>query len=169
VPQKPRCPVPVAVIAWLYITTAVHIVILPLLPFSMPSFSFGHIYPGSIGNLFYALNYLVLVVVGVSLLKLKPWAYHLTMGLNFFLFANGIGTVLHANYFSQMTSIIMDVNNSMHFATEFLFHPEYFLQMGLSMCLVVLMAAAILGILFYYRKRFLEAASVAASSLSLSE
>jgi hypothetical protein len=54
-------------------------------------------------------------------------------------------------------------------ATEFLFHPEYFLQMRLSMYLVVLMPAAILGILFYYRKRFLETASAAASSLSLSE
>jgi hypothetical protein len=36
VPQKRRCPVPVAVIAWLYTSTAAHIVILPFLPFSMP-------------------------------------------------------------------------------------------------------------------------------------
>ena len=169
VSQKPRSPVPVAVLAWLYITAAAHIVILPFLPFAMPIILFGHIFPGRIGTLFYALNCLVIAVVGVSLLKLKPWAYHLTMGLNFFWLASGIGPALHANYFSQMTSIITDVNNSLHLPPSSYSTPDYFLQMRLTMYLVVLMPAAILGILFYYRKRFLEAASAATSSLSLSE
>jgi hypothetical protein len=124
VPQKPRCPVPVAVLAGLYITAAAHIVILPFLPFSMPLILFGHLFQGNIGTLFYALNCLVLAVVGVSLLKLKPWAYHLTMGLNLFWFASGIGTILHPNYFSQMASIIHRSQQFHAFATEFLFRPE---------------------------------------------
>ena len=166
VPQKPRCPVPVAVLAWLYITTAAHIVILPFLPFSMPLILFGHLFPGRIGTLFYALNCLVLVVVGVSLLKLKPWSYHFVTGLHLFWLASGIGTVLHPNHSSQMTSIIRDINNSLHLPPSFYSTPDYLIQVRWSMYFAVLIPAVILGILFYYRKRFLEAAT---SSLTLSE
>src|SRR5216683_363897 len=62
VPQKPRCPVPVAILAWLNITAAPHIFILPFLPFSIPVFLFGHVFRGTIGNTLYVLICSLLLV-----------------------------------------------------------------------------------------------------------
>jgi hypothetical protein len=164
VPQRPRCPGPVAALAWLYITTAAQVVILPFLPFSIPLILFGHLFPGKIGTLFYVLNCLVLVVAGVGLLKLKPWSYHLTMGLHLLWFASAIGTVLHPNYSAQVASIITEINNAMHLPPSLHSTRDYLGQMRWSTYLAIFIPAVMLGVLVYYRPRFLEAASAAASA-----
>ena len=161
--QKPRPPVPVSILAWLYITAAAHIVILPFLPFSMPLILFGHFFSGTIGTLAYVFVCLISAVVGVGLLKLKPWSYPLTIGFQLFGLANGIVTVLHPNYQSQLASWLDRINNAMHLPPNPYYTPEYFLHLRWITYIGFLIPVAIVGMLFYYRERFLEAASAAAS------
>src|SRR5215467_12399379 len=54
-PAKPGPPVPISVLAWLYLTTAAHVVVFPFLPFSIPIILFGHLVSGKAGGFVYAL------------------------------------------------------------------------------------------------------------------
>jgi len=163
VPQKPRCPVPVAILAWLNITAAPHIFILPFLPFSIPVFLFGHVFRGTIGNTFYVLICSLLLVTGIGLLKLKPWSYPLAIGFQLFGIASTIVTVVDPNYPSRIAALLAEMNNAMHLPPNLYYNPDSLQSMHWFMYIGLLVPVAVLGILFYYRERFMEAASSAAS------
>ncbi len=153
-PQKPTCPLPVAVLAWLY----------TLLFFRAPIFIFGRLLHGSVGLTVLLLSSLAFFVAGIGLLKLKPWSYSLTMGLQLFWLASTVVTVLTPNYKSVMDSFMKEMQASLHLP-ETQFSPVNFAHnYGWTVVLGLLFAVAILGLLIYYRQRFLEAASRAAAS-----
>jgi hypothetical protein len=157
--QKPRPPIPVTVLAWLYITSAAHILILPFLPFSMPLILFGHLFSGRISSLAYVFICLVFAVSGIGLLKLKLWSYPLTIGLQLFFLASAIVTVLNPNYPSQVASLMDHVNSAMGLPAD-LYNPLNNLhQARWSMYAGLLIPFAMVAILIYYRRRFVEAAT----------
>lgn len=163
-PLKPRCPLPIAVLAWFYITSVVNLVFLPFIPFRVPIFIFGRVLPGNSGFIVLTLFCLATTACGVGLLKLKPWSYSLTIGLNVFGLANIVVSMLSPSYEAVMDSFSKQMQDSLHlpqtqFSTGNLMH-----QYGWALTLGLLVIGAILGLLVYYRPRFLEAASAAASS-----
>src|SRR5260370_27654750 len=85
--QKSRCPLPIAVLAWFYITSILNLLFLPFLPFHVPTFVFGRVLPGSAGAAVLMLSFLAFRVLDVGLLKLKPWGYSPPLGLHVFLLA----------------------------------------------------------------------------------
>ncbi len=162
-PQKPRPPLPIAILAWLNITAASHIFILPFLPFSIPVFLFGHVFRGTVGNTLYVLICSLLLVTGIGLLKLKPWSYPLAIGFQLFGIANTIVTVVDPNYLSRIAALLIEMNNAMHLPPNPYYNPDSLQSMQWLMYVGLLFPIALLAILFYYRERFMEAASSAAS------
>ena len=162
-PQKPACPLAISVLAWFYITSILNLLFLPFLPFRVPIFVFGRVLPGRVGLTVLILSFLAFFLAGIGLLKLKPWSYSLTLGLQLFWLASTVVTVLGPNYNSAMDSFMKEMQATLHLP-ETQFSPANFSHhYGWTVVLAFLIAGAILGLLVYYRPRFLEAASRAAS------
>ncbi|MHB8500379.1 MAG: hypothetical protein ACYDCG_10710 [Candidatus Acidiferrales bacterium] len=159
--QKPRPPVAITILAWFFITSAANIVILPFLPFRPPAMLFGHLFYGPAGTVILAVSCIFVAVVGIGLLKLKPWSFPLAIGLQLFWLASGIISLLNPNFDFRMNSMIGEMIGAMRlpdgvFAPlDFLHHMRLFMYIGL------LIPVAIVAMLFYCRERFLEAASAA--------
>jgi hypothetical protein len=163
-PQKPRCPLPIAVLAWFYITSILNFILLPLLPFRVPVLVFGRVLPGSTGVAVLLLSCLTLVVCGIGLLKLKPWSYSLTIGLQVFWLASTAVSLLSPNYDAVMKSFLRQMESSLQLPRT-QFSMGYFTHhYGWAVVLGFSFAGAILALLVYYRPRFLKAASAAVPS-----
>ncbi len=162
--QKSRCPLPVAVLAWFYITSILNLLFLPFLPFHVPTFVFGRVLSGSAGVTVLMLSSLAFAAAGVGLLKLKLWSYSLTLGLQVFWLASGAVSVLSPNYNAVMESFLKDMQSSLHLPESQFSPPNFMHHFGWASVLGLLFAGAILGLLVYYRTRFLEAAAATASS-----
>lgn len=163
-PQKPACPLPIAVLAWIYVASVLNLLFLPLLPFHVPLMVFGYVLPGSAGKIVLIITSLAFGIAGIGLLKLKSWSYSLTIGLQIFWLASGIVSALTPNYRAVMDSYMKEVQASFHLpetgASPFNFAQHY----GWMMAGGLVIAGAILGLLVYYRPRFLEASSRAAAA-----
>jgi hypothetical protein len=161
--QKPVCPLPIAVLAWFYITSVLNLLFLPLLPFHVPLFVFGYVLPGSAGKIVLIITSLAFAIAGIGLLKLKRWSYSLTMGLQLFWLVSAVVSVLTPNYSAVMDSYMKEMQASF-LLPETHSSPFNFAQhFGWILVASLLFAGAILGLLVYYRPRFLEAASRAAA------
>jgi hypothetical protein len=163
-PQKPRCPPPIAVLAWFYITSILNLLFLPLLKFHVPVLIFGWVLPGGIGLTVLILNCLALFLAGIGLLKLKPWSYSLTIGLQSFWLASTIVSMLSPNYNAVMDSFLKEMQSSLHLPQTQFSPLNLTHHYGWAIGLGLLFAGAILGLLVYYRPRFLEAASRVSSA-----
>ncbi len=163
-PQRPRCPLPVAVLAWFYVGSILNAVFLPFIPLRIPVFLFGLLLPAKAGLTVLILTVLGFFVAGVGVLKLKPWGYSLMIGLQMFWLASSAVSMLSPNYETAITSYMKDIQAWMHLP-ETQLSPDYFAQnFGWTMKFTIVVGVAILGLLFYYRRRFLEAASAAGAS-----
>ena len=163
-PRKPACPLPISVLAWFYVASVLNLVFLPLLPFHIPLFVFGYGLPGSAGRIALIITSLAFAVAGVGLLKLKPWSYSLTIGLQLFWLASGVVSALTPNYGAVMDSYTKEVQASYHLPETYSSPFNFAQHFGWIMVGGLVFAGAILGLLFYYRPRFLEAASRAAAA-----
>jgi hypothetical protein len=164
VPPKPACPLPISVLAWFYITSILNLLFFPFLPFRVPVFVFGRVLPGSVGMTVLILTCLAFLVCGAGLLRLKPWSYNLTIGLQLFWLASMGPSVLSPNYNAVMDSFMKEMQASMHLPDTPFSAANFSHNYGWTVVLGLLVAGAILGLLVYYRPRFLEAASRAATA-----
>jgi hypothetical protein len=158
-PQETRRPLPVTVLAWFFISSVVNVVIVPFLPFSFPVIIFGYPIPGAGGKIFMLLNCLLLIVAGIGLLKLKPWSYPLTIAFQLFWLVSGLFTAMSTNHDALMTLVFTDMTNAMHVPQSFYSTADFLRNMHRFIFVSFLVPIAIVVMLFYYRKRFLEAAS----------
>jgi len=163
-PRKLACPLPIAVLAWFYVASVLNLLFLPLLSFHLPLFVFGRVLPGSTGGAVLLLSSLAFAIAGIGLLKLKPWSYSLTIGLQLFWLASALVSALTPNYGALMDSYMKEVQASFHLpdthSSPFNFAQHY----GWMMAGGLVFAGAVLGLLVYYRPRFLEVASRAGAA-----
>ncbi|MGA2812312.1 MAG: hypothetical protein ABSG16_12985 [Candidatus Acidiferrum sp.] len=162
-PRKPRCPVPVAVLAWLLVVSGVFSGFAVLLPLHMPVFLFGHVFSGVTGRSIFFLSCLLYVVAGTGLLKLKPWSYPLTIALYLFWLASGTAGLLNPNGRDALNSAMAEMLNSMHLPSPAMQAPDYARQGFAGVFIALAFSAVMLGVLIFYRQRFLEAASAASA------
>jgi hypothetical protein len=155
-PAKPgRCPFPVAVIAGFYLFSACSIFLLPFLHFRIPVIAFGRAIHGPLATILLGISYVVLVAGSIGLLKVKRWSYPLMIGYQFFWLVGGAVNLLvpnHAALFREALAI-MEIPDSPYSSQDYSRHYMLFSVAGLFFAVVIL------GILIYYRKRFLEAAA----------
>lgn len=163
-PRKPACPLPITVLAVLYISSLLNLLFLPLLSFRVPLFLFGRVIAGPIGVTVLILNTLAFAVAGIGLLKLKPWSYSFTLGLQVFWIVSSVVSVMNKNYGAVMDSYMKDFRASIHLPETPYSTPGFTPNFTWMMIFGLLFAAAILAMLVYYRPRFLDAASRAASA-----
>jgi hypothetical protein len=163
-PRKPACPLPIAVLAWFYITSVLNLLLLPLLPFHMPLLVFGGVLSGRAGTIVLIVTSLAFAIAGIGLLKLKPWSYSLTIGLQLFWLASGVVSVLTPNYTAVMDSYMKEVQASLHLPETGVAPFNFAQHYGWTMVAAIVFGGTILGLLVYYRPRFLEAASRAATA-----
>jgi len=103
------------------------------------------------------------VAAGVGLLKLKPWSYPLTIGLQIFWSVSSVASILNPNYASLVSSFLNDINKAMNVPPNIYSSANYIHQLRWTMYFGLLVPVAIVVLLYYYRKRFREAASGDAS------
>lgn len=159
-PKKPRCPTPIAVLAWLFIACVLDIPFLAFMP-NIPLLLFGHVIGGPAGRMCFILMFLLFAVLGIGLLKLKPWSYHLTLAMQFFFLSSGIVTLLSPNFRAISRALILQMENSIprsESGFSLLDYPHY---MDWAMGFGLLFAVGVLVMLVYYRGRFLELAATA--------
>ena len=158
-PRKLACPLPIAVLAWFYVASVLNLLFLPLLSFHLPLFVFGRVLPGSTGGAVLMLSSLAFAIAGIGLLKLKPWSYSLTIGLQLFWLASALVSALTPNYGALMDSYMKEVQASFPLLDALSSPFNIAQQYGWMMTGGLVFAGAILGLLVYYRPRFLEVAS----------
>jgi hypothetical protein len=163
-PPKPACPLPIALLAWFYIASILNLVFLPLLSFHVPLFVFGRVLPGRTGGTVLILTSVAYAIAGIGLLKLKPWSYSLTVGLQLLWLASTVVSALTPNYGAVMNSYMKEVQASFHLPEAQSPGFNFAQHLGWMMAGGLVIAGAILGLLVYYRPRFLEEASRAASA-----
>jgi len=161
---KPACPLPISVIAWFYITSILNLLIFPFLPSRFPVFLFGWALPGSSGTVVLTLTLLALAVGGIGLLQLKPWSYTLTMSLQAFWLVNTGVSMLTPGYKADMDAYILKMQTSMNLPVSLLSLPSIYRSFSAGMTIGLLGGVVILGLLIYYRSRFLENAARAVSA-----
>jgi hypothetical protein len=162
-PQRPRCPLPITVLAWFYVTLILNLLFLPFFSAHVPVFLFGMRLPGGLGLGILLLSTLAFTVCGIGLLKLKPWSYPLAIGLQVFWITSTMVSLLRPNYKEAMESYMQEIQSSMHLpASQFQANPFMQHFNGLMVAGLVF-SGAILGLFLYYRRRFLDAVSAAAS------
>lgn len=160
-PQKPRCPTPIAVLAWFFITSAANVLILPVLPFRAPALLFGKwVYPPA-GTAIFILICASIAVAGVGLLKLKPWSYSLTIGLQLLWLTSGVVTMLTRGFSASFGAMVSKMNEAMHLPQNLNGPIDYSQFARWGMIGGIVLGVAILVMLLNYRERFLEAASAA--------
>ena len=164
VPPKPACPLPISVLAWFYITSILNLLFLPLFPSHVPVLVFGQVLPPIAGWTILILSLLAFLGAGIGLLKLQPWSYDLTIGLQLFWLASAVVTVLTPNYKTAMDTFMKDFQASLHLPETPFSIADISRNYGWTVTIGLLIAAAILGMLVYYRPRFLKEAARAASA-----
>lgn len=162
-PQTPRCPTPVTVLAWFFITSLANLAVLPFLPFKFPALMFGRLFYPPAGTIILVVSCALVTIVGVGLLKLKLWSYSLSIGLQLVWLASGIITVLNPNFDSLMNSMMAGIYSEFHLPAGVYAPMDILQHMRLFMYIGLLIPIAIVGMLFYYRERFLEASAAAKS------
>jgi hypothetical protein len=126
-------------------------------------FIFGLALPARAGLAVSVLSTLCFFIGSFGILKLKPWGYSLIIGLQLFWLASAATNFLNPNYNAAMSSFMKDVEAWMHMP-ESESSPENFMSFGWFMKLGLVFGFVILGILIYYRPRFLAAATAAKAS-----
>lgn len=161
-PPKPRPPLPIAVLAWFFVSTAAHVVLLPFFPFPMPVILFGHLFGGTSGTVIQVFLCIVLAMLGVGLLKLRPWSYSATIGLQLVFLVSAVATVLSPAYPAQMAAIQRGMIESMHLPPDAMINLNR--QARWPVYIGVVIPVAVLVLLFCFRRAFLSTTQSASSA-----
>jgi hypothetical protein len=164
VPHPPRCPAPVAVLAWISLLGVLSVVFFLLVPLRIPVFLFGHAIAPALGKTYMVILGSLGAAAGIGILKLKPWSYFVAIGLHTFYAANAVCTALAPGYPEASRKAREEMFRSMHLpvseaqSAAQMQHAAWGLYGGITV------AAVFIGILLYYRRQFLEAAAAVSAT-----
>ena len=160
--MKAACPLPLMILAGFLVFSAAFMLLAVLFPLtgSMPFFFFGHFFGGVTAKILLGLMGVIFGVAGIGIFKLKPAALDALLVLYCLFFVNGVLSLLSPRFLTVMQEAMQraDAANPAFpggnpFLTSSYIHS--ILLFGLFF------SVAIIAFLFFYRSRFLEAASKA--------
>lgn len=157
----PSIPLPVIVLACFFLVSALSIFFIFFI--HVPAMVFGRAFTGLTGSVVYATWCVLYAVAGVGMLKRVPWAYSVAIGVQILGIVSGIMTLLSPNFDDVMRRAMsaMRMPPPDVYQIESMAHLRGFSFIGL------LFPLAILGMLAYYRPRFLEACAARAGISSM--
>jgi len=162
--KQPACPLPLAILAGLFIFSAVCTLMFALVPspYAFPFYFFGRISFGLEPKIVFAVIAVILGISGVGMLKLKPWALHTALAVHGIFFVNGLFAIVSPTFLTDMREA-MEKMSSQYSAfpggNPFL-SDTYFRSV---MIFGLVFGAVIIGLLAFLRSRFLEQAAAAAA------
>jgi|SRR5580704_5974268 hypothetical protein len=163
--KRPTCPLPLAILAGLFIFGAVSLALFAFvpLPSDVPFFFFGHAFAGVAGRSILILFGLVSGIAGVGIFKLRPWALYTEIVFQCVGLLNCIVTFLSPSYVPAMR-VAMEKMYSQNpaFARGSLFLSDTYFRS--SMIFATVFVGAALLVLLWQRSRFLEQAAAAAKA-----
>jgi hypothetical protein len=150
-PPRPSIPLPIIVLSCFFLIGAASIFLIFFV--HIPAMVFGRAFTGLTGSTIYATWCLLYAIAGIGMLRRVSWAYSVAIAVQILSIISGIMTVLSPNFDSMMrrAMINMDLPPPEVYSSPSMAHLRGFSVMGLIFPL------AILGLLAYYRPRFLEA------------
>jgi hypothetical protein len=148
----PSIPLPIIVLSCFFLLSSLSVFFIFFT--HMPAMVFGHAYTGLTGSVIYGGWCLLYAIAGVGMLRRVSWTYTLAIGLQILGIVSGIITLLSPNFDNVMRRAMsttgLPVNSEMYQMPS-MAHLRGFSLIGL------LFPVAILGLMVYYRPRFLEA------------
>jgi hypothetical protein len=158
-PIKPRCPLPIALFAGFLLLSVAGMFAMPLMHMPVFTIIFGHRLRGEFGAFVFASMAVLYLAAAIGLLTLKRWSYPLIIGLStFWLLSSGV-TFLSPGYVANMQEMFAE----MHMPDSSVASAQLFQNKTFAL-LALLPGAFILGLLAYYRVRFLNACAAAESA-----
>jgi len=162
--KKPACPLPLAILAGFFIFSSFTTILFVVIPtsYSFPLFLFGYISSGVLPKIFLGLLAVVLAICGVAILKLKPWALDALLAVQSIFFINGSIGLFSPAYKAAMRKAVENMAARYPAfpggTNPFLSDPYIWSMMLFGLAF----AAVIIGLLVFFRPRFLEQAAAAA-------
>lgn len=161
--KRPACPLPLAILAGLFIFSAGFTVILAVvpMPYSFPFYFFGHVYFGLPAKTFLGLLSIAMAITSIGVLKLKAWAIHALLVVQGIFFVNGLLAMMSATFRVAVEEAMEKASGQ---------YPGFpggnpFLSVNYlrpMMIFGLIFGAVIIGLLVFLRTRFLEQAAAAA-------
>lgn len=152
---RPRCPLPVAIIAGFMLFSVLVMFAMPLMHLPVSTILFGQRIHGELGNFIYASSAVLYLATAIGLLTLKRWSYPLAIILQAFWLCSGVVTFLRPNYAKNLQEVYAEMHMPESAATSM-----QFVNQRAFALFIMIPGLLILGFLFYYRKRFLEASRI---------
>jgi hypothetical protein len=151
---EPTCPLPVQIIAVFFLFSVLWVLVVPFLKMPFPAVFFGYSFYGATGKALFMLFGTLLGAGAIGLLKLEKWSYPLVLGLQGLGLLSAAVTILSPTFPRLMQEIL----SQMRFSENVTF-PYSIRQLQLLSSFGLLFSVLIIGILVFYRRRFMEAAS----------
>jgi hypothetical protein len=151
--QTPRCPLPLAVLAWIFIVSMpVSLLFFSILHLPIMMILFGHVLHGRLGAVLLFSSAFLNLLGAIGLLKLQRWSYPLTLGLYFFWMVSSAVSILSPRYEQNMR----DVFSQMGIPEGIVAQTTYAQTRTLGI-LSLLPAILIIWLFLYYHTRFMDA------------
>jgi hypothetical protein len=105
-PPKRQVPVPVTIVGWIFFVSGLLAPLFLLINGRAGVLLFGNLVRGPLATLFWLTSCLCCIAGAFGLLRLKPWAWWLTLCAQLFWLTSGTVTLLSPNYESLMREVI---------------------------------------------------------------
>jgi hypothetical protein len=149
-PSQPVPPLPITVLSCFFLIGAASIFLIFFI--HIPAMVFGRAFTGLTGSVIYATWCLLYAISGIGMLRRISWTYSIAIGIQILSIVSGIMTVLSPNFDSVMRRVMINMN----MPTPDVYSAPIAHLRGTSV-IALIFPLAILGLLAYYRPRFLEA------------
>jgi uncharacterized membrane protein (DUF2068 family) len=155
-PMEPGCPLPLAILAGFMLFSVVSMFLVPLMHLPVTMILFGERLRGEFGAFLFAAFTMLNLAAAIGLLRLKRWGYWLAFGMYGFTVVSATVTALRSNYAQNMRDIFSEMKMP-ESSGPFLdmINNRVFALFGVIPILIIL------GVLVYYRGRFLQAVEAA--------
>jgi hypothetical protein len=150
-PPAPAVPVPIVVLACFFLLSALSIFFIFFM--HMPAMVFGHAFTGLTGSVVYATWCLLYAIAGIGMLRRVSWAYSVAIAVQILGIVSGIMTLLNPNFDDMMRRAM----SSMKMPAPDVYQMQSMTHLRGFSFIGLLFPVAILGMLAYYRPRFLRA------------
>ncbi len=152
--NKPACPPPIALLAWLIIISAVLSALLGFTVNGMiPAMLFTQVYSGHSGQWIWTINIAILLLCGIGLLKLQRWSYTATIAFHVFWLVSIFISQISPAYPEYIRTCLNFFRIPQNYpGVNLLRFPQWISAIATAIPTALLIAG-----LFYYRGSFLKA------------